>query len=152
MRRIPRNINHNWKSMCPLTSLFLSLSHSLSPSSRVLHTNMKSVQACVRPPHRNGWGGGGGGKKKEKMQLRAIKSWNVPRSSDWFDPPCPATLATDWSPIKSRSRKVNEIVIRPDLIIRTVNGDAMRIKFFFFFLRRERRLLFFFFGCENFYF
>lgn len=144
MRRIPRNINHNWKSMCPLTSLFLSLSHSLSPSSRVLHTNMKSVQACVRPPHRNGWGGGGG-KKKEKMQLRAIKSWNVPRSSDWFDPPCPATLATDWSPIKSRSRKVNEIVIRPDLIIRTVNGDAMRIKFFFFSCDERGGYYFFFF-------
>lgn len=79
------------------------------------------------------------------------------RSSDWFDPPCPATLATDWSPIKSRSRKVNEIVIRPDLIIRTVNGDAMRMKFFFFFSCDEKgkrgeggRGGYYFFGCENF--
>lgn len=36
-------------------------------------------------------------------------------------------------------------MIRPDLIIRTVNGDAMRIKFFFFFpATREEVIIFFF--------
>lgn len=30
-------------------------------------------------------------------------------------------------------------MIRPDLIIRTVNGDAMRMKFFFFFFPATRK-------------
>lgn len=48
-------------------------------------------------------------------------------------------------------------MIRPDLIIRTVNGDAMRMKFFFFFSCDEKgkrgeggRGGYYFFGCENF--